>query len=202
MNHNFIDKLKTFLSSYFSLIGLYILFGFVLVLINEFLYEVDFKNYSQSGIKELIAESKLQAFLSIVIFGPVVEEFMFRTLIRPSQNDLLLFITVWLIGLFSISVTIDLVWYYLIPLLIIIFLALFYLLKRLIKSTYIGKTIDWLNKHTILVLQITAVIFGLLHIFNYDNSNGYSVTVFLLIIPRIIAGHMFGVLKLKNKNIL
>ena len=202
MNHTFVTRLKTFFSSYFSLIGLYILFGFILILINEFLYEIDFQNYNENGTKELLAKSKLRAFLSIVIIGPIVEEFMFRTLIRPSQNDILLFIIAWLIGCISITITINLVWYYLILTFLTIFVLLFYLLKKLIRPSFLDKIINWLNRNTIMMLQITSVVFGLLHIFNYVDSFTIDNILFLMIVPRIIAGHMFGILKLKNKNIL
>ncbi len=184
-----------------QLFGLYILF-FICVAFLETVIDLDLKKYSQDHLFKLLEENKLKAFLAMVVYAPVVEEFMFRTLIKPKTNELLLFLSSWSLFIISILLFIEIKWYYSYLLSAGIICGGFIVYKKIIQRTFLEKIAHILEKYQIITLQITSIIFGFIHIFNYVNSFMIDSILFLLIVPRIIAGHMFGKLKIKNGHII
>ena len=51
-----------------------------------------------------------------------------------------------------------------------------------------------------MVWILTAFIFGMVHISNYVDGFQIDLLLFLMIIPRIIAGFFFGKIKIENKS--
>ena len=202
MNHNFITRSKTLLSSYFLLFGLYILYFICVGLLSNILPELDLKKYSQDALFEMIKDNKLKAFFAMVVSAPVIEEFMFRTLLKPSKNDLTLFCSSWSLFLIGLIMPIHQEWYYKYCISLSIFLLLFIIYYKTIPTHTFKKIGTYLTQKQIWVLQITAVVFGFLHIFNYVDSFMIDNVLFLMIVPRIIAGHIFGRIKIENKHII
>ncbi|AXT55760.1 CPBP family intramembrane metalloprotease [Aquimarina sp. AD1] len=195
-------KIKKLLVSYFRLFGLYILFFICVALLQSIFPYLDLQKYSQDGIFEILKENKLKAFFAMVIFAPFIEELMFRTLLRPKTSDLILFLTSWSLFLTGLFITIEFEWYYRFLLLTFLVIVLFFSYKKVISNSFLEKAIIYLNKHRSITLQVTSIIFGFLHIFNYVDSFRIDSILFLLIVPRIIAGHMFGKIKIENNHMI
>ena len=198
----FLSKLKKLITFFFRLYGLYILFFICVGLLSNILPELDLKKYSQDALFEMIKNNKLKAFFAMVVLAPVIEEFMFRTLLRPSKNDLILFFSAWSLFLMGLIIPIHLEWYYKYCISLLILLLLFIVYYKTIPTIIFKKIRTYLTQQQIWVLQITAVVFGFLHIFNYVDSFMIDNVLFLMIVPRIIAGHLFGRIKIENKHII
>lgn len=173
----------------------------MLVLQSIFPY-LDLQKYSQDALLEIIKEDKLKAFLAMVVFAPCIEELMFRTLLKPSYKDIALFLSSWTFFIINIFITLKITWYYSYLVSIIIMIILFYTYLKAIPKSYLDKLINYLDSNQLITLQLTSVIFGFLHIFNYVDSLTINSILFLLIVPRIIAGHMFGKIKIINNHMI
>ncbi|WP_027393994.1 CPBP family glutamic-type intramembrane protease [Aquimarina latercula] len=195
-------KVKTLFVSYFRLFGLYILFFICVALLQSIFPYLDLQKYSQDGIFEILKENKLKAFFAMVIFAPFIEELMFRTLLRPKTSDLILFLTSWSLFLTGLFITIEFEWYYRFLLLTFFVILLFFVYKKIISESFLEKVVTYLKEHQSITLQVTSIIFGFLHIFNYVDSFRIDSILFLLIVPRIIAGHMFGKIKIENNHMI
>ncbi|WP_378175986.1 type II CAAX prenyl endopeptidase Rce1 family protein [Aquimarina sp. SS2-1] len=197
-----LPKIKNLLSSYFRLFGLYILFFICVTLLQSIFPYLDLQKYSQDSIFEILKENRLKAFLAMVIFAPLVEELMFRTLLKAKTKDLLLFLSSWTLFFLGLFITIKLEWYYRYFLVILTISLLFLIYRIVLPKHFLEKTTRYLKKHQVTTLQITSVAFGFLHVFNYVESFRIDSILFLLIAPRIIAGHVFGKIKIENDHIL
>ncbi len=197
------EKLKNLVISYFRLFGLYIFFFFCVAILKEMFPAIDLDKYSGQEIITLFKNNKLMAFLSMVLIAPVLEETMFRSVIVPTHRTLLLFLSAWtLFGIQFFIPKLALAWYFLYPIAILVFIAMYALYHYSIPKKLLYRSADFLSKHRILVLQITSILFGLMHIFNYVDTFSMDSSLFLMIVPRIIAGHVCGQLKITNKTLI
>ncbi|WP_298320473.1 CPBP family glutamic-type intramembrane protease [uncultured Aquimarina sp.] len=197
-----LSKIKNLLISYFRLFGLYILFFICVALLQSIFPYLDLQKYSQDSIFEILKDNKLKAFIAMVVFAPVIEELMFRTLLKPKVTGLLLFLSSWTLFIIGLFITLELEWYVRYLILIVSIGGIFFIYEQLISKKQLQKLKNFLDNHQLITLQITSIIFGFLHIFNYVDSFMIDSVLFLLIVPRIIAGHMFGKLKIENNHII
>lgn len=197
-----LQKIQELITSYFRLFGLYILFFICVLVLQSIFPYLDLQKYSQDELLEVLQEDKLKAFLAIVVVAPCVEELMFRTLLKPSYKDIALFLSSWTFFLINIFITLEIAWYYSYVTFIIIMIVLFYSYLKIIPISYFDKFINYLDRNQVITLQLTSLFFGFLHIFNYVDSLTINSILFLLIVPRIIAGHMFGKIKIVNNHMI
>ncbi|MHA7060069.1 CPBP family glutamic-type intramembrane protease [Aquimarina sp. M1] len=201
-NNILFHKIKNLLVTYFQLFGLYILFFICVAILQSVFPYLDLKKYSQDSIFEIFKEDRLKAFLAMIVFAPIVEELMFRTLLKPKTTDLLLFLSSWTLFFLGLFITPALAWYYRSLLFMVFIVLLFLMYNKVLPKHYLEKSKKYLENHQLMTLQVTSIVFGFLHIFNYVDSFKMNSVLFLLIVPRIIAGHMFGNIKLRNNHIV
>lgn len=142
-----------------------------------------------------------QLFILACVFAPIVEEMMFRTLIKPSHSDLILFICAWPVFLGAGYLPESIHWLLRLAFSGIVLFTAHYILKQLIteeKTTYIRSN---LSKYVLPVFIATAITFGLVHILNYVDGFTFNLALVILVIPQIIAGVMLGWVKLKTREI-
>lgn len=183
------------------MLACYFVFFTFLGILNSLFPQIDLQRYQQTEILELLEGNPWKFVLLAVIIAPVLEEGMFRTLIRPSPNELIFFICCWIwilsIGLIPDDVSGALKYSFLVLLLIISFLFL----KEFISVRIQFKLCLFLKRYYLLVWGITAVIFGIVHIFNYVEGFELNFVLILLIFPRVIAGYFFGKIKIENRGL-
>lgn len=85
-------KVSNLFRNYWFMIGTYFLFFFLLGFLNTFLPELDLEKYQQTELFNLMDESPLAFILMAVVIAPILEESMFRTLIKPSFTEIYIFI--------------------------------------------------------------------------------------------------------------
>lgn len=73
------------------MLGCYVLFFIALGLLSIIFPGLDIDSYQQTDLNRLLEESPLKLVFLAVILAPLIEEGMFRTLIKPSRNELIFF---------------------------------------------------------------------------------------------------------------
>lgn len=202
MKNNYVTKIINLLKNYGLMLGCYVLFFIFLSLLTSIWPNFSLDQYQQSDLQELMENSPLQFFILAVIIAPVIEEGMFRSIIRPTPGELIFFLSSWLIVVTALILPDDLHWLVRIVFLGLLFLMLYLFLNELITQTWKLRLCRFLKKHYLIIWIITAVIFGLVHVLNYVDSFELNVALLLLVFPRIIAGAFFGKVKIENGSLI
>ena len=184
------------------MIGTYFLFFFLLGFLNTFLPEVDLEKYQQTELFNLMDESPLAFVIMAVIIAPLLEESMFRTLIIPSFTEIYIFICAVFafVGLGFIPQEAHSLLKYALVILSAIIIFLFLQSLKPVRQIRIFRVFLYRNYKVIWFL--TALLFGLVHIWNYVEGWQLDLILFILIFPRIIAGYFFGKIKIENGNLI
>ena len=180
----------------------YFLFFFALRLLDIFLFNLDFQKYEQIEILRILEESPLKFIFLAAIAAPIIEECVFRSLLKPTSASLKIFICsiLYLVGLILIPE--DAHWSLKYILLLGVLGLIYYALGELIPENYFKQACYWLHRYYLIVWILGALIFGFVHIYNYVESFQIDLVLFLMIFPRIIAGFFFGKIKLENKGMI
>ncbi len=195
-------KIQNLLSNYVWMIGCYFVFFVALGILKVVFPEFEFERYQQNDLMLLLEENPRKFVLMAIIFAPLVEEAMFRTLIKPSQNELIFFLCSWIfVGVISF-IPADIFWAIKYGFLILFMILTFLFLKEFIPQKWQVKLCSFLGRHYRFIWILTSVIFGMVHIFNYVEGFQLDFLLVLLIIPRIIAGFFFGKIKIENEGMI
>ncbi|WP_339848584.1 CPBP family intramembrane glutamic endopeptidase [uncultured Dokdonia sp.] len=152
-------------------------------------------------MRELLKNNPLKLFVLAVIFAPIIEEMMFRTLIKPSHSDIILLLCSWPLFYSNKFIPADVHWVIKLGFIAIFLFTVFTILKQLIPEQRTLKLRNFLSRHAMVVLIVSSLLFGMVHINNYVDTFALNAALIALIIPRIISGFMMGLLKIKNENI-
>lgn len=194
-------KLRNLLHNYGLMLGCYFLFFFILSLLSSVYPQIDFEKYRQTELFRLMNENPLKFGLMAVVIAPVIEESVFRSLIKPSENDILIFLCALLLLTSVYYIPIEAYWLLKDILLLLSVIIIFIFLKAIIPQPLLARISRIFSRRYVLVWLISAVIFGLVHIGNYVESWEFNLMLFLLIFPRIIAGFFFGKVKVENGSL-
>ena len=198
---NLPSKIKNLFRHYFLTMACYFLFFMGMGVLNNLFPELDFDRYQQTEIYEMMTDNPMVFFILAVIIAPIMEECLFRSLIKPSQNEILVFICSWIlfVSLAFIPAEANLFLKY--GLLLLSVFIIFLFLKSVIPEKKMKKLQYQLHKYHRFIWIISAVIFGYVHVWNYVSGFEFNFILFILIFPRIIAGYFFGRLKIQNKEL-
>ncbi|MCF4102611.1 CPBP family intramembrane metalloprotease [Gillisia sp. M10.2A] len=196
------DKIKNLLRNYGKMLGVYFIFFMLLGMLSAAFPELDFERYKQLEMDLLLEGHPWKFVFMAVLFAPILEEGMFRSIIKPTRNNLSFFLCCWIVFFLSEFIPTDVYWPLKLTVVILISLLLFLFFREFLPDNFQKKTCQFLTKHYLPVWLITSVVFGLVHIFNYVDTFQINTMLILLIIPRIIAGYFFGKIKIENNNLL
>lgn len=172
-----------------------------IALLSQYIPELLSDNYEQPFLRELLDKNPLQLFVLAVLFAPIIEEMMFRTLIQPSHSDIILLLCSWPVFYLNSYLPQDVNWVLKLLFVGVFLFVLFYILRELIPPIKTARLRAFLDKNQIPVLVMSSLIFGLVHINNYVEDFMINVALIALIIPRVLAGLMMGLVKIKNKHL-
>lgn len=195
------DKLVTLLRSFFYLVGLYLIYGFLSTVLHNLFPNLDTASYEQSFIMEMLTENPLRALVMIVIVAPVIEEIMFRSLLKPSHIELVLFIVIWPVFFLLRFVPLNVHWGLKLAFTGVFLSTVVYIAQQLIPRERTQSIRNWLSRYQSLIWIITSLIFGFVHVTNYVDHFTINLALFLLILPRILAGFMIGWVKINNEHL-
>ncbi|MCB2195458.1 MAG: CPBP family intramembrane metalloprotease [Bacteroidetes bacterium] len=146
-----------------------------------------------NNIELLLKEySPLKLFLFGAIVAPIAEETIFRLNLKTSKLNLVISLTVTL--MYSLFAMFKNSWHYSSAIILIItyvVVTLIYYSEEIFK-------IDS-QKHFKFTFYFSAIAFGFLHIFNFNDPNYLTFILFPVItMPQIAMGLITGYLRLKN----
>ncbi|MFT5892906.1 MAG: membrane protease YdiL (CAAX protease family) [Dokdonia sp.] len=196
------QKTRLLFKAFFRMWGLYILFFITIGILSIWIPELKAGGYEDTTLKELSQNNPFKLFILACIFAPIVEEMMFRTLIKPKHTDIILFICSWPVFIGLRFLPRDIHWGIVLAFAGVLLFVLFYILKHLITETATQRLRTFLHKHTTLALIVVSMVFGLVHINNYVDNFVINLALFTLIVPRIISGFMMGWIKIKNQGLI
>jgi len=182
------------------MIGSYFVFFTFLGILQIIFPELDVLKYEQEGLNSLMFENPWKFALLAVVIAPILEEGMFRTLIKPSPNDFIFFLCCWILVIVLIFIPVDIHWALKYAFLILFIILVYLFIKEFIPKRFQYEACRILNRNYVVVWILTAFIFGMVHISNYVDGFQIDLLLFLMIIPRIIAGFFFGKIKIENKS--
>ncbi|WP_299684650.1 CPBP family intramembrane glutamic endopeptidase [uncultured Dokdonia sp.] len=196
------EKTRFLFLSFFKMWGLYILFYITVFILSIWIPELKSDTYEDNNLNELLQNNSFKLFVLACIFAPIIEEMMFRTLVKPTHSDIILFICSWpvFIGFHFLSTKIH--WGITLAFSAVLLFTLFYILKHLITENHTQRLRNFLHKHLTIILILVSIIFGLVHINNYVDTFIIDLALIVLIIPRIISGFLMGWVKIKNQGLI
>ncbi|MCB7480677.1 type II CAAX prenyl endopeptidase Rce1 family protein [Christiangramia sediminis] len=201
-DNNLETKVKNLIRNFSLMILCYFLFFIVLQFLSVFIFELDLQKYEQIEILESLKENPLKFIFLAAIAAPVIEESIFRSILKPSATSLKIFICaiLYLFGLILIPENAH--WALKYILLLGVLALIYYAMGELIPERYYRRACYWLHRYYLIIWILGAIIFGFVHIYNYVDTFQLDLVLFLMIFPRIIAGYFFGKIKLENKGMI
>lgn len=163
---------------------------------------IDLEKYQQTELFNFMNESPLAFVIMAVVIAPVLEESLFRSLVKPSLTEIYIFICAVLsfIALAFIPVEANAILKYSLVVLSAFLLFLFF--SALKPGRFLRKFRIFLNRNYVIFWILTSVLFGLVHVWNYIEGWQFDLILFILIFPRIIAGYFFGKIKIENHSLI
>lgn len=195
------DKSSFLLKSYGYLWLFYISFGILIVFLNIWFPELTQNEYQQTEIMEMAKSHPFKLFVMACLFAPILEEMLFRTLIKPSHADLILFSCSWPVFIGSSFLPDSIHWLLRLLFTIIVIFTLYTILIQLIPAAHTVYLRKKLTQLVIPILIISSLLFGLVHISNYVIDFTINAALILLVTPQIIAGCILGWVKHHNTHI-
>ena len=182
--------------------GLYILFFISLAFFSHWIPELNDNSYEDTALNDMLTNSPFKLFVLACIFAPIVEEMMFRTLIKPTHIDLILFLSSWPVFMGLGFLPPDIHWGVSLVFGAVVIFVLYYILKHLIAEEATQHIRTFFHTYTVPILIVVSVVFGLVHINNYVDNFIINAALITLIVPRIISGFMMGWIKIKNQGLI
>lgn len=180
----------------------YFLFFFVLQILNLYVFNLDLDKYQQTEIFELLNENPWKFAFLAGIAAPILEEGIFRSLLKPSAASIKFFLCTLLYVLGLSVIPEEAHWSLKYGLLAATLLFAYYALGELISEKIFRTICFWLHRYYLFIWIFGAIIFGFVHIFNYVDTFQVDLVLFIMIFPRIIAGFFFGKIKLENRGLI
>ncbi|MDX1762422.1 MAG: CPBP family glutamic-type intramembrane protease [Christiangramia sp.] len=195
-------KVKNLFRNFGLMILCYFLFFFALRVLDVFIFDLDFQKYEQMEILKILEENPLKFIFLAAIAAPIIEESIFRSVLKPTTTSLKIFVCsiLYILGLLVIPEEAH--WALKYILLLGSLFLVYYALGELIPSKYYHQACYWLHRYYLIVWIAGAIIFGFVHIYNYVDTFHLDLVLILMIFPRIIAGFFFGKVKLENKSLV
>lgn len=198
---NLSEKLTVLLQGFFYLVGLYFIYGFLVTVLHNLVPGLDTGAYEQGFIMEMLTENPLRALIMIVVVAPILEEMMFRSLLKPSHVEFVLFLVIWPVFFLLRFVPVDVHWGVKLIFTGVFLFTVLYIAQELIPKQRTSSLRRWLERREYTLWIVSSLVFGFVHITNYVDHFTLNLSLFLLILPRILAGFMIGWVKLNNKDL-
>ncbi|MDT0644857.1 CPBP family glutamic-type intramembrane protease [Zunongwangia sp. F363] len=179
-------------------------FGFftLIGILNSIFPGIDLDKYEQTELFQMLDESPLRFALMALVVAPVLEEGIFRSLIKPSENDIFFFICTWMVIFGAFLIPENVYWALSFALLLVSAILIFLFLKEFTTKNLISASQKILIRYYKPLWLLFAFFFGLVHIYNYVEVFEINIALFLLVFPRMIAGYFFGKVKIENHGLI
>ncbi|GAA4320660.1 hypothetical protein GCM10023115_47800 [Pontixanthobacter gangjinensis] len=202
INNSIGIKVKNLFRNFALMILCYFIFFFLLRILDIFIFDLDFTKYEQIELMEILEENPFKFIFLAAVAAPIIEESIFRSILKPTANSLKIFICALIYLLGSILIPEDAYWALKYPLILGSAGLCYYSLGELISDESFRKICYWFHRYYLVIWILGAILFGFVHIYNYVDSFTIDLVLIMMIVPRIIAGFFFGKIKLENKSLI
>lgn len=181
---------------YFKLIGMCYLFIVVSSIILNIIKSLDvLPGYAVPKIESFAQSGSIILFLFVVIFGPLLEEILFRLNLKITKLNISAFLTGVL--MLIIQVLFFRKFQFFIYLSTIpIFALIYYTINHL--HFPLEKIDNFVKSKFRYVFHFSAIVFGMIHLTNYDTVYWWMIVLIpFLTAPYIAMGYVFGYARMK-----
>lgn len=200
--NDLLAKVKNLLRNFTLMVACYFIFFVLLALIGTYFPEINFNKYEQSELFEILKNNPFKFIILAIIVAPIIEESIFRSLLKPTETHIKLFICAILYFTGILLIPEKGHWILRYTLLFATLFLIYYALGQLIGKRTFHMLCYWLHRYYFIIWIAGAIIFGFVHIFNYVETFKVDLILVTMIFPRIIAGFFFGKVKLENKEMI
>jgi len=200
-NASFIEKIKDLFKSYFLGVGIILVILLFVIcpldyLITDILHRESIKDLLHQ--RQVVFFSKLPFYI-IILFGPLIEEILFRLVLVVNRKNISIFMGVFIFELLGGKITTfiinnntffnEYIFYY----------SLIGLGFGFISYKYLPlKIIDLLNKKRVFLIKLSIVLFGLIHLFNISTFCWKLILFYpFFILPQTVMGYFITNLRLR-----
>ncbi len=181
---------------YFKLIGMYYLFLIISSIFLKITISFDLlPEYSVPKIDSFAQSGSIILFLYVVIFGPLLEELLFRLNLKITKLNISAFLTGLLVLIIQVSFFRK--FHFFIYLSIIpIFALIYYAINQF--HFPIDKIDNFVKSKFRYVFHFSAIVFGMIHLTNYATIYWWMIVLIpFLTAPYIVMGYVFGYVRMK-----
>ena len=144
-----------------------------------------------TGAESVAWDKNWTNYLMIVAFAPIFEELTFRYALKYSKTaiSIMLVMVVWLIARFTVKSNQD------IALIVGIAFTLIPVIRLAIKPFDNQLEKQWIRFFPF-IFHISAIIFGLMHLTNFEHINNYFLAI-PLVSSQFVSGYVLGFIRMK-----
>jgi len=181
---------------YFKLIGMCYLFLIISSIFLRIITSFDLlPEYAVPKIESFAQSGSIILFLFVVIFGPLLEEILFRLNLKITKLNISAFLTAVLMLIIQVSFFRKFQFFiYLstIPL----FIVIYYLIR--LYDFPLEKIDNFVKSKFRYVFHVSAIVFGMIHLTNYATIYWWMIVLIpFLTAPYIAMGYVFGYARMK-----
>lgn len=176
-------EFKEFVKAFFLVFFVnFLMGGFVIILRSLF------------SIEEMeLNINKIAIFLLSVVAAPIIEEVISRLYLRPTKLNIRIYLGVIIFLIVWLSIKEHIYFLCILPFLF----GISVLIYKKTKTKHL-KVYRWYLKHFKVIFYLSSLIFGLVHISNYQIPNCTMYLILPLIVaPQIFAGCVLGFIRMK-----
>ncbi len=200
--NNLKAKVKNLVRNFALMLLCYFLFFFIIRILDVFVFDLNFQKYEQLELLKILEKDPLKFVFLAAIVAPVIEECIFRSILKPNATGIKIFTCALLYLLGIVIIPEDAHWMLRYTLLFGSLIFCYYALGELVPTWFFKKICYWLHKYYLIIWFAGALIFGIAHIYNYVETFQLDLMLLFLILPRVIAGFFFGKVKIENKGLI
>lgn len=198
---SFSERIKVLIRSFAIAFILIFICGLFLTIIDKpisTILKVDsFLNVLKKQNNKLYNSYGTKTFFLIAIYGPIIEEIIFRYHLNFKKNSFAISYSLFfylLIGGSLVNFNTSNIDFYL---KIIATICMFFLLKYLLAKSNLLEKLK--SSHFKIYFYFISIAFGLIHISNFENIKYYMLPIYILyVLPQICLGLVLGNLRMKT----
>ncbi|OAQ39060.1 hypothetical protein A5893_10300 [Pedobacter psychrophilus] len=184
------DKRKIFYNQLFPLVIISLCFSFVSVIFVSLLENLHLINELPDFKLFDLKEKKIWLFLMVTVFAPILEELIFRYQLKNYYMSIVCYALLAIGLLYKIFTGLTL----------FISIGLVVIIGFMVIITF-GN--NHFKKHQLISklfhshFYLTAICFGISHVYNYSNPFEYGFPIILLVLPQIFLGFILGYVRMR-----
>lgn len=197
----FNQKIKNLVFNYSIVVGIFFVYFIIVGIVTVAFPELGLDTLKESKIQDMLKNSPVKFFFLAVVFAPLIEESLYRSLVKPKPWEICLLLSCLLVSFGFRFIPEDVTWWIKSSVGLLTLVIVFKLFEEIIPQKLLQNICEFLGRHYIPIIIISSIVFGFAHVSNYVDEFVVTWPIFIAIVPRIILGFMFCKVKIENDGI-